>query len=218
MAGVSKAPELRVIVVGKTGGGKSATGNTILGEEKFVSDVSPNSVTRKCEKKEGDFRGRKITVVDTPGYFDPDRGNKETSRIIRDSVEVLDPGFHAIVLVLKLDRFTPEEKAVADEVQRILKVKARDYTILLFTRKEDLRGRPLTSFLAKANEDLKGVVAFCGNRYLAFNNLATGAEREAQVAELIEMIDKMRQVNPNAPLYTREMFKEDSLFDCCTLL
>ncbi|KAG7271905.1 hypothetical protein CRUP_038157 [Coryphaenoides rupestris] len=58
-------PEIRLVLLGRKGAGKSSAGRTILDG---VGGWEPGKPTEECAKRWANVWGRRVTVVDTPGW------------------------------------------------------------------------------------------------------------------------------------------------------
>ncbi|KAL2100969.1 hypothetical protein ACEWY4_002730 [Coilia grayii] len=198
--------ELRLVLLGKTGTGKSSSGNTILGREAFQADISPESITSQCERESEVVSGRRLVVIDTPGFFDTRFSPQEVTTEVGRCILLSSPGPHVFLVVLQLGRFTQEEQHTLKWLSATFGPEAFRYTMVLFTWGDQLRGKPVEEFLKKSKE-LSDFVDTCKGGYHIFDNSKPTSDACGQVTELLCKIDKIVEDNGGG-CYTNEMYQE----------
>ncbi|XP_060607786.1 GTPase IMAP family member 9-like [Ruditapes philippinarum] len=188
----------RVIIVGKTGNGKSSLGNNLLGMKRFSEGGGFNAITMACQSE----KYRHFEIVHTPGLFYTNQ-NRNVARQAEQIVHALKlcPAPHAFLIVIKYNRFTAEEVSALDVLQITFGEQYLDHAIVVVTHVENDVTDADFSNACRESYQMNELLKRCGKRVVRFNNRNP---KEENINTLLQYID---QVSKNG----NSCFKNDYL-------
>lgn len=206
---LSPVQTINLVLIGEREAGKSAAGNAILGTMAF-DQVGVR--TRTSVRREGVVRGKRVVVVDTPGwdwfnlsgsFASPVTVRKE----MISSMTLCRPGAHALLLVVPLSfSFTARERHVVEEHVDLFGPQAWRHALVLFTVMDTKRLRDSTlQDEVEVNSELQKLVEKCGGWYHALHGRPTRGED--QVAELLSKIQEMVFADGESMLLSDQVLK-----------
>ncbi|XP_030592197.1 GTPase IMAP family member 4-like [Archocentrus centrarchus] len=192
----AKLPKLKIVLFGRTSAGKSTLGDVIMGNTKAFTSKD----TEKCHVDRRTIEDQSVVVVDTPGVSKIGKSEEELVREIKRSADLVSPGPHVFLLVVRAGIITCDELKVLETFESTFGKRALAYTTVVFTYKNQEVDEAEVESGMKKSKFLRELIERCQWRYFTFNFDDTSP---TQVTELLKKVTQRTEY-----CYSHEMLQE----------
>ncbi|XP_073689663.1 GTPase IMAP family member 4 [Garra rufa] len=163
-----KERELRLVLLGSAGAGKSSALNAILGSPTSEFDCTgPETPASDCQKRCVTLAGRQVAVVDTPDCLCIERPAEDVRRQFSLCAALSAPGPHAFLLCVPVHRPSNLELQILETIEKVFGPESvSKHAMVLFTRMDRLpEDVSLDEYLNTERPDLLELVQKCKDRH-----------------------------------------------------
>ena len=224
---------ITVMLLGKTGNGKSSLGNLILSDNKFRVGEDVNSCTAACFKDSCVYGETEVVVIDTVGFCDtnpnpnPRDDQVEEEKLISHlglAMAECVHGLDCFILVLNYAdrRMTSQTKQIISTLKTFFSDKNFvKHLVVVFTHKDvfdtQQAEKPISERISfekwcsnqvEKNDDFKHLLEECGKRCFIIQNLFPYNDSSGKEIERKFILDKIQEfVDKNGRVkYTNQLF------------
>ncbi|KAH9490217.1 GTPase IMAP member 4 [Bulinus truncatus] len=223
--------KIRIALIGKTGHGKSSTGNTILRREVFEdANAIGCSSTLIVDRKTAVFNDLIVQVFDTPGLMHVDLNDEEDQqRTIKAMDKLMDisGGIDVFLLVYNyMNRYTREDRKVVDRLEKIFgKTTFGDHGIIVLTHgdclEKDLNDgqlvdERLAQWCSSQPKTFQHLMNKMNNRIILVYNKGELTHGSKRMESSIQLLEMAKELNAKNGSFTKNDFEEIKE-SCCVI-
>uniref|UniRef100_A0A2C9M5X3 AIG1-type G domain-containing protein n=1 Tax=Biomphalaria glabrata TaxID=6526 RepID=A0A2C9M5X3_BIOGL len=217
--------DINILVLGRSGNGKSSTGNTILGSPEFRVNAGTTATNSSIESKSKTWGNLSIRVVDGPSLEDAvleaSTNLDKMLSSIKEALQQCDYSFHGLVVVLKFgQRFTKQEKDAIVMIKSILgKDVLRKYGVCVMTygdnfdnEMEESDGLEFIDWCKQQTGEIADLFQECSYRCVLFDNKTKDEEKQSDQRQTL-----FRFINTNLKYSEAEFLEAEKDFQDLSL-